>query len=501
MLRPLLLLGGVTSWVALAGAVGCGSHEPRPTGPANVVLISIDTLRADRLNSYGYRAREVSPQIDRLAAEGILFETHITASPWTTPAHLSLLTALSPSAHGVIAPISQTWGKLKRGEPAERLADEHETLAEVLSAHGYATAAFTGGRTVDPRLGFDQGFDRYETSQAKLGDTTLVPVTGWIEAHRNTPFFLFWHTFEVHAPYLETGFVREVLSEEEAARLETALAELRVGGPEARLQEKRARQRLINLGIFTLEVCSTLYDGGVRSADRAVGTLMTALKRAGVYDRTLVVVTSDHGEQLGETAGPDGPVSRDGGFYNSHGHTLYEEIIRVPLVLKLPGGRPMGRRIAGVTRCIDVMPTVLDVLGIPGPSAMQGASLRPLWNDVEGGSEERRAFTEAVNEPFESKSLRSARHKYILSFDWERVREHGRAAVPERADIVELYDLETDPGEQRNLMADPAPEAVTLGRRFDAELRRLAAVRRGQSAGVLLDAETLEKIEGLGYGE
>jgi len=499
MPRPFALTGGIACLALLVAPLGCASRDPEPSGPPSVVLVSIDTLRADRLNSYGYRARLVSPEIDRLAAEGLLFESHITSSPWTTPAHLSLLTGLSPSAHGVIAPISQIWGRLKRGEPAPRLADEHETLADVLSSRGYATAAFTGGRTVDPRTGFDQGFEIYDTSQTKLRNDTLVPVTEWIESHRDVPFFLFWHTFEAHAPYLKTDFLRDVLSEEDAAGLEAALVRLESGRTGVRLDEKKGREAMERHGAFTREVCSALYDGGILSADGAVGTLMAALRRAGVYDRTLVVVTSDHGEQLGETRGEGGQTARDGRFYNAHGHTMYEELVRVPLVVKLPGGQQAGRRVAGVTRAIDVMPTVLDVLGVPGPPAVQGASLRPLWEGED--HEPRQAFTEAVNEPYESKSLRGDGHKYILSFDWNQVDEHGRAAVPEPPDIVELYDLRSDTGEKHNLMIDPGPEATALGARFDAELRTVATERRGESADVLLDAETLEQIKALGYAE
>jgi arylsulfatase A-like enzyme len=499
MSRSLVVLGAVA---LCATPIGCTSRDPVPPGPLNVVLISIDTLRADRLNSYGYSTRKVSPEIDRLANEGILFETHITASPWTTPAHLSLLTGLSPSAHGVIAAISQIWDRLRFGRPAPRLADEHQTLAEVLSARGYATGAFTGGRTVDPRIGFDQGFDVYDTSQAKLLEGGLVPVTDWIEAHREGPFFLFWHTFEVHAPYLRTDLVRDVVSDEEARRLEAAFEGLEVGRPRVPLEEKKARRRLMRLQLHTLEVCSALYDGGILSADGAVGAIMRALKRAGVYERTLVVVTSDHGEQFGEKKGEGGLAVRDGGFYNAHGKTVYEESIHVPLILKLPGGRPAGRRVADVTRAIDVMPTILDVLAIPGPEAMQGASLRPLWEGRWwGGAEPRKAFTEALTAPFESKSLRSGRYKYVLSFDGDRVVEHGRAAVLDRADVVELYDLRADPGEQHNLMVDPSPETEALAKRYDAELRRVAAERIGKSDEVVLDRETLEQIKALGYAE
>ena len=385
----------------------------------------------------------------------------------------------------------------ERGE-FERLAAAHETLAEVLSDHGYATAAYTGGITLDPRLGFHQGFDIYDTTQAKLSERRLSAVTGWIEAQHDTPFFLFWHTFEVHAPYVETEFLVDVLPEKKASKLGDALEALG-DEPGVSLGTKPGRKALIRHGAFTLEVCSALYDGGIRSADRAVGALVATLERAGIYDRTLIVVTSDHGEQLGETTGPDGLGSRAGQFYDAHGHTLYEEMLRVPLVLKLPWAEGAGRRVRPVSRTIDVMPTVLDVVGITGPSAMQGASLRPLWEGSEGTT--RMAFSEALKGSGESKSLRSEQYKYVLSFDGDRIARQGRAGALERADVVEFYDLLSDPTEQNNLMIHPVPGSASIAAVFDAELRRTAAERHGVSERVQLDSDTLEKLEALGYVE
>ena len=193
-------------------AAGRGSGDPAaPGGPPNLILISIDTLRADRLNAYGYDLRTVSPHIDALAADGILFENAITTSPWTTPAHVSLLTSLQPTSHGVVTPFAELREGLKGGGRFIRLPDSRTTLAEVLRESGFATAAFTGGVTLDPRIGFDQGFERYDTSMKKLGPASVGTLLEWIEGHGSQPFFLFWHTFEVHAPYLDTTFLGDVL--------------------------------------------------------------------------------------------------------------------------------------------------------------------------------------------------------------------------------------------------------------------------------------------------
>jgi arylsulfatase A-like enzyme len=484
--------------VFLAGSGACRRAAPRP----NVVLISLDTLRADRLNTYGYRDRAVSPHIDGLARDGILFERHITASPWTTPAHLSLLTSLWPHSHGVIQSVAWLLRGLHGGGEYQRMAASHQTLAEVLARGGYTTAAFTGGSTLDPTIGFDQGFDLYDTSMAKVSAERLAVVTEWIAAHRHRPFFLFWHTFEVHAPYHDGTFLGDVLPPEKAAVLDRQLA--KVTDPEGPfLAEDVGKDLLRDADAYTPAVCSALYDGGVRSADRWVGRILEALRAAGLYDRTLVVLTSDHGEQLGEASDETGGAFRDGRFYSAHGHTLYEELIHVPLIVKLPGAPGPARRVSAVSRAIDVMPTILDVVGLapaaPGPQ--QGLSLRPLWEGRP--SPPRQAFTEALSSDRESKSLEGSRYKYVVSMWPRQVGRHGRSwvAPEERLAGRELYDLTADPGERRNLLRDPTPETRRLARRFDTELRRRAAEAPGNAERTQLSEEALERLRALGYIE
>jgi arylsulfatase A-like enzyme len=491
--KTLLVLAPVA---LLAFPGGCGRPSPRPS----VVLISLDTLRADRLNAYGYRGREVSPQIDGLARDGILFESHITASPWTTPAHLSLLTSLSPHSHGVMESVGTLTRALSKGGEYQRLAGSHPTLAEVLSRNGYATAAFTGGATLDASIGFGRGFSLYDTSMAKLGEERVSAMVAWVDAHRDRPFFLFWHTFEVHAPYHDPAFLREVLPPGEAAALGRELAEL--GRPEGPfLAEDLGEKALRAHNALTREVCSALYDGGVRSADRWVGHVLQALRSMGLYDRTLVLLTSDHGEQLGEASSESGGRARSGESYNAHGHTLYEELVRVPLIVKLPGPPGPARRVSAVTRAIDVMPTILDMAGLAPPAAaqMQGLSLRPLWEGAPPAPQE--AFSEALSQAWECKSLRDDRYKYVVTIWPRQVSRHGRSYVPPARALAaaELYDLAADPGEGHDLLRRPTPATTRLAERFDAELRRRAAEDPGQAEPTRLSEEAVERLRALGY--
>jgi arylsulfatase A-like enzyme len=485
------------SLTALAGCGARGEERPR----SNVILVSVDTLRADRLNCYGYQDRVVSPNLDALARDGLLFETHISASPWTTPAHISLLTSLHPSAHGVTSSFATLKTQLDGGAGYDRLGQGHETLAQALRRTGRATAAFTGGLTLDPRIGFDRGFDTYDVSLFKMTERGLETLESWTRAHREVPFFLFWHTFEVHAPYLDTTFLPQVLAPEHAARVTASLSslhtEIEAGGlPQVWKSWIKAERRLQREGAFTRTVCSALYDGGVKAADAWIGRFLQKLKREGLYDRSLIVVTSDHGEQLGEAGGNE----RDGRYYNAHGHTLYGEMLRIPLIVKLPGQRRAGVRIRELSRSIDVMPTILDVLAIEfDVRKMQGASLRPMWEGRERS--EREALSESLSTPRESKSLHRGRYKYILTVDKDTVAERGRSFIPDRPASAELYDLAKDPREEHDLLAQPTEDPLRRSRLLEAELRRRVEERRGGAERTQLTPEALEGLRALGYIE
>jgi arylsulfatase A-like enzyme len=479
--------------VALAAAVlaiGCsgGGRTPAREPLPPVVLISLDTLRADRLGAYGYRARPVSPHVDALARDGIVFERQMSAAPWTPPAHMSLMTSLAPSAHGV----TSSFRELRRQQTAGRVArldDSCPTLAGALRARGYATAAFTGGMTLDARLGFDRGFEVYETSMFKVQETSYAAMEAWVDGHAERPFFLFWHTFEAHAPYLGTAFLDEVVPAERVGDVRAA-----IGRYEGRLLKGIVGPAyflrvLEELGVYRRDVSESLYCGAIARADAWLGRLVARLKRDGIYDRALIVLTSDHGEQFGE----DSPEV----FYDAHGHCLREELLHVPLVIKLPGGRHAGARVAALTSGIDVMPTVLDVVGIAPPPGLQGRSLRAAWESPASFAE-RPGFAESLQEDFEEKCIRDGRYKYVVRIDAEAVARHGRAYLPERPAGERLYDLEADPAERHDLLAaGAAPPGVAAALR--KELRAHLAARDRRPSEAVIDPETVERLRGLGY--
>jgi len=318
----------LTLAMAVVAGGGCRAPSARPRG---IILISVDTLRADRVNAYGYTRRRVSPNIDALARDGVLFDSHIASAPWTTPSHMSIFTARYPTAHGITMPVTRLENALKLGQGYPQLSGEIPTFPELLQRAGWSTAAFTGGRTVDPRIGFGRGFERYGGSMVKLNQRKMRRMLAWLERQEGRPFFLFWHTFEVHAPYLRGRFLDEVLPHEQAERLRRRLTRIlrRPGWKSVHT----GRAALEDLDAFTLPVCDALYDGGIETFDGYLGTLIGWLRERGLYDKVAILLTSDHGEQLGE---------RDGVFYDRHGYTVYEEMVRTPLIIKLPGGRHAG---------------------------------------------------------------------------------------------------------------------------------------------------------------
>jgi arylsulfatase A-like enzyme len=488
--RRLLVASGLILSCQVACTDAPRGRAPRAAVPdVNVILISVDTLRADRVNSYGYAERRITPHMDALARDGILFENHITSSPWTTPAHLTLFTSLSPSAHGVVRPFSEQQMQLRQGV-VESLPESRTTMAELLAAQGYRTAAFTGGSSLDPRLGFGQGFGLYDTSMFKLDDGNMARLFAWTRAQRDGGFFLFWHTFEVHAPYLHPDFVSEVLAPDEALKVrrttELIQRDMAAGGTVAHQAVELGR-----IGALRRDVCEALYVGSIRAMDERLGAFLGLLRALDLYDRTLIVLTSDHGEEFADRS-PEA-------FFNVHGHNLYEEMVRVPLIVKLPGQRHAGARVREVTRAIDVLPTVLRAIGLRETGEMEGSPLQPLF---EGGAREtigRTAFVEAISSPIrEAKAIRTDRHKYVVWSGAEELSAHGRAHVPDEPVEREFFDLRSDPGEKVNLLLAPAAPPKGLAGILDRRLRELAAAG-GVPEKARLDPQAVERLRALGY--
>ena len=352
--------------VILLGALACGGVSG--DRPQTIVLVSLDTLRPDRLGAYG-NTLDVSPAFDALAKRGVVFEDALAPAPWTLPSHMTMLTGLDPVAHGV------------RGQ-GDALGHGVRLVTERLSAAGYATAGFTDGGFLDRRHGFARGFDRYEDERAAGGVNGFRRFSGellaWMEEQQDSPYFLFVHTLDAHAPYQRT----------DPAVLEQFRKRPQPAGPDDHwLSTTRHMTFERKMGIHRYARLSQLlndYDAGVHVADRGLGQVLALLERTGRLEDALVIVTSDHGESF-----------LDRGPWIGHGLGLTADEIAIPLLVKFPGDEGAGRRISRWVDLLDVVPTILDVAGIEGEKPLEGESLRRLVRGEARGREE--SFGESAN--------------------------------------------------------------------------------------------------------
>ncbi|UCF68840.1 MAG: sulfatase-like hydrolase/transferase, partial [Acidobacteriota bacterium] len=397
------------------GPVVGRSRDPRP----NVLLISLDTLRADRLGSYGH-PRATSPTLDRLAASGVRFSRAEAPSNWTLPSHYSMLSGLTPAAHGVLPDLAQVRGYLF---PDRRLAvrgSGRETmLAELLAEAGYRTAAVTENGWVSARFGLDQGFQMYRSDlRGALPGTLEASLAELRLTGRRGPWFLFVHTYTTHQPYHAPKPLRTRFADREHVGLAWPAARVPIS------DYNRFKVDLFPPTTSDIRAFSDLYDGQVAWADTLVGDLVGWLEQVGLLEQTIVIVTSDHGEEIFERGQFD------------HGDTLYEEVTRVPLIVYAPGRIGEGLVVSQPVSLVDLPATVLDLVGL-GTELGQGSSLRPLWEGrVEGHHP---VMAEAID--LDSRPLVAVWDgalKYIRRGEGERARE-------------ELYDLTRDPAERRDL--------------------------------------------------
>jgi arylsulfatase A-like enzyme len=411
--------------------------EPRPLeGRFDLVLISLDTLRADLVGSESEIDGEpVTPELDAIAAEGTSFTDVMTTYPSTSAAHMSLFTGTFPKLHGVTF-------------PTNALPDTIATLPQILAAHGFATAAVTEGGMLAAQSGFRRGFDSYREfsgtdvwKSPRQVERTFAAGVDWVERHPDERFFLFLHTYQVHSPYT----------------------------PPPEFMPSRAAKDSPTPG-------RDRYEAEVRYTDSEVGALMQKLERAGALDRAIVVITSDHGEEFSE----------HGGVY--HARTVYDEVMRVPLIFWGPGAVPEGRVLSAPASLVDVLPTLLELAGLPPEVALQGKSLVPAMRG-ESRDDARIRFGEGP-----------ARKSDSGSFLVARDRNHKWIARSKALAESEIYDLGSDPGEQRPL-DDPALRArgVELFGEFDALMDR--GGKHDKPAERELDEETESKLRALGYLE
>jgi arylsulfatase A-like enzyme len=307
----------------------------RPTAtaqPSDVVLVSIDTLRPDHLGLYGY-AKPTGPPLDAFAREAAVFRSTIAHSSSTLASHGSLFTSMLPVRHGAYFSL---------GRP---LPEERATLAELLREAGWRTVEFHGSAKLARELGLGQGFDVYERVVPRFRDTAQR-ACAWLDEEARAPYFLFLHTYEVHHPYRPDARDLALFETDYTGTLPNHIEVVE------HLQRINARDAAKRLPITEADLAHIVhaYDAEIRSMDAAFGELIDCLRAAGRLDHTLIIFTSDHGEEFGEH-----------GKVGWHSHTLYDELLRVPLIIRFPGGRFAGASLDEQVRILDIAPTMLDV--------------------------------------------------------------------------------------------------------------------------------------------
>lgn len=462
--RPLLLANAIAIVFVVAVSAWTAQGKPAAAHP-NVLLISVDTLRADHLGVYGYQ-RDTSPRIDELAQDGAVFERAIAVTNWTLPSHMSIMTGQLPSAHGVQS-------------VRNRLAGGRVTLAEVLKNAGYRTVAFTGGYNVDARFGFDQGFDFYHgdtLAQLSMEEkrrygkgirlSYLLPeVSDWLTQHQADPFFLFLHFWDVHAPYMPHDDYVAQWSPRYAGKIDVLTHEL--------VDELNPAKTTVS-GEDIARI-RALYDNEIAYVDHHLGQLWATLRQLGLLDKTIIVLTSDHGDELLEHA-------------FGHGQALYDPEVHVPLIVRYPPKIPARQRVAQVVSSVDILPTILDLAGVSYSDTIaaeiQGRSLVGSWERPLPGFP---AVMEAASG--RRTGLRSDHYKYVR----ERAKD-GQLTKEE------LYDLRVDPGETNNILSSHTEIANRLSEELDARLAAAASTHAGgQAEQAHLSDEFTERLRALGY--
>jgi arylsulfatase A-like enzyme len=436
---------------------GCGrepADEPQRAERSirRVILITVDTLRQDALSVYG--SSTPTPNMDGLARDAVVFRRAYVVAPWTIPSLASVLTGLSPKVHRTV-------------NLESRLPDGVTTLAEYMGGAGYRTAALGVNDLLTPVANLGQGFHRYEFRPRSTGELTREAVQ-WLRENREEEFFLWVHYLDPHASY------------------QPPVPLLPAGDPPERIGVAFEAIQAVRRAEFVptpaeREWIRKLYEAEVRYVDRSLGELFGALKEMELYQGSLIILTSDHGEEFWE----HGSVG--------HGHTLYEELLRVPLIIKLPA--PAAAAEVEIPAALPaLLPTILDLCQVAyDKDGLSFGSLAPLWQSDGEAVEPEPIFGERALGPYVNYEMHSVvlgDHKYIWSAWPDRTRQ-------------ELYDLARDPGEKKSV-AEATPERVArLRELLDADADRtqelLVALKLGSPSLREIPEELKEQLKALGY--
>ena len=440
-----LLYGPALAATLAACGAGLPDGTPEPRRP-NVVLYVVDTVRADRLGVYGYE-KPTSPRLDAFAAGAVLFENAYAQSSWTRPAVASLFTGLLPPAHRTVGRRSV-------------LPKDAVTLAEILAANGYEGMGLVRNPNVSRAFGFAQGFRRFRSEDRERDETMLDRVRLWLDERQNAegPFFLFLHAIDPHGPYDPAPEFEEMFEAGAAPEHYRTVRYL--------LQLNRGE---VEPDAGTAEALSRLYDAEVAQNDHAFGELLDELEDRGLDEDTAVIYLSDHGEEFAEHGRWE------------HGLSLYEEVLRVPFVMRLPGVPP--RRVEAPAQHVDLLPTLLAYMGIEAPPA----DGRDLLAVRRRGADPLDVYTHLDVDGHRAASVIRGHFKLVLP------------QSPSQGTEPMLFDLEADPGELENL-ASERPDIVErmLGllteRNLAGEVESAEEIEDDQ-----LDEDVRRRLRALGY--
>lgn len=479
-MRPRRRFAGLLLPVLAAALYGCsgGNSHVKP----DVVIVLIDTLRADFIQPQGYD-RETTPHLSLLADESVLFEAAHAPAPWTLPSVVSIHSGRHMAEHNVVT-------------EKTKLSAEVPILSQILSGEGYRTASFHKNAFAGTKAGLDRGFDQCHLIRRNVDGVFLQPVYDEAEAEGySSPMFLYIHNAEPHDPHhtrkkFLTSF--DPVSDEFLEEYGKLVADYRsltridyvkkkpLGTTDNTAQQESKMSALTS----KVEEVNNLYACSVRDADDRVGSIIAEIKDRGRWDQTLFIVISDHGEEMSE----------HGGW--QHDQSAYQELLHVPLIVKLPGGAHAGHRVLSPVSLVDLLPTILDTVGADLPENISGRSLLPLI-ESEPDPEPRlvgiRNNARKFYRPY--KELRGDLNIAVRWGDWKGI-------FNVEPDTFELYDLAADPGESRDL-SEERPEVTD-------KLRQFAAVRYAELLAVSVDAvadggldganaEVLQSLKDLGY--
>ncbi len=483
------------------------NQSSKPFEKYNIVLVFIDTLRTDHLSCYG-NPRKTSPNIDRLAKESTVFEQNFTPITYTMPSFMSIITSIYPKSHGVLHIFK------------DKLSSRVVTLAQVLKAYGYKTAWFGSLEAphLEPDVGFGWGFDELINSEDVLRlDESSRSLCAWLDANKGQRFFLNFHTYKVHAPYFpnpqykarftKIKSMEGVIEDAEGFYSESAkqvmkdkkldielmgedffnqsiALELSKGDSQQTIYPLTSRKKLnklsrikdsvyfggINFQNKTInDYVQTLYDADILEYDeRVIGPVIKKLKALNIYDKTIIIICSDHGEEFYEHRG------------FGHGKTVYNEVTHVPLIIRVPWIK-QAKRVKELTQTVDIMPTLLDLLEIPIAHQAQGKSLAGFINNKKFSPLHEYVFGQLRDVSF----IRSKEWLFIL---------HNHS------NYKELYDLRSDPGQQNNVYLkrkDTASNLESKLKEWEVSLPLYKDQEYSFSPGI--DRATQERIRKTGY--